>query len=110
MLEQVNISKIVCVSEPCSRLERAAEAISDANTALEINKHSTKAIVAKGEALYSIGEFEKALVQFERGWRFRQDPAIKSGMVKCRDAIIITVGTTAKQYDEKMVEVENGWG
>ena len=105
MLEQVNISKIVCVSEPCSRLERAAEAISDANTALEINKHSTKAIVAKGEALYSIGEFEKALVQFERGWRFRQDPAIKSGMVKCRDAIIITVGTTAKQYDEKVVEM-----
>ena len=58
--------------------------------------------MAKGEALYSIGEFEKALVQFERGWRFRQDPAIKSGMVKCRDAI---VGTTAKEYDEKVVEM-----
>ena len=88
-----------------SRLERAAEAISDANRALEINKHSTKAIVAKGEALYSIGEFEKALVQFERGWRFRQDPSIKSGMIKCRDAIITTVGTSAKDYDEKLVEM-----
>ena len=87
------------------RLERAKEAISDADKALEINKHSTKAILAKGEALYSIGEFEKALVQFERGWRFRQDPAIKSGMVKCRDAIMITVGTTAKEYDEKIVEM-----
>ena len=88
-----------------SRLERAAEAISDADRALEINKHSTKAIVAKGEALYSIGEFEKALVQFERGWRFRQDPSIKSGMIKCRDAIIITVGNSATDYDEKLVEM-----
>ena len=41
---------------------------------------------------------------------FIQDPAIKSGMVKCRDTIIMTVGTNAKQYDKKMVEVENGWG
>ena len=43
------------------------------SSATKINKHSTKAIIAKAEALYNLGQFEKALVQFERGWRFRQD-------------------------------------
>ena len=41
-------------------------------------------MVAKAEALYNMGEFEQALVQFERSWRVRQDPAIRNGMVKCR--------------------------
>ena len=105
MLEQVSNSSFIAVHEILDRLERAEEAIKDADTALDINKHSTKAIVAKGEALYNVGEFEKALVQFERGWRVRQDPAIKSGMVKCRDAIMNTVGSTAMQDNLDMLEM-----
>ena len=76
----------------------------DAEKALKINKYSTKAILAKGEALYSLGDFEKALVQFERGWRMRQDPDIKAGIVKCRDVILNTVGSSAKEYDLDIVE------
>lgn len=105
MLEQVSTTPFIDVHEILNRLERAEEAIKDADTALDINKHSTKAIVAKGEALYNVGEFEKALVQFERGWRVRQDPAIKSGMVKCRDAIMNTVGSTAMQDNLDMLEM-----
>ena len=105
MLEQVSTTPFIAMHEILDRLERAEEAIKDADTALDINKHSTKAIVAKGEALYNVGEFEKALVQFERGWRVRQDPAIKSGMVKCRDAIMNTVGSTAMQDNLDMLEM-----
>ena len=61
--------------------------------------------MAKGETLSNVGEFEKALVQFERGWRVRQDHAIKSGMVKCRDAIMNTVGSTAMQDNKDMLEM-----
>ena len=86
------------------RLERPDEAMKDAEKALSINKYNTKAIIAKGEALYNLGHFEKALVQFERGWRMRQDPEIKAGIVKCRDVILNTVGTTAKEYDVEVVE------
>ena len=78
--------------------------MADADKALKLNKQSTKAILAKAEALYNMGQFENALVQFERGWRVRQDPEIRAGIIKCRDVIINTVGTTAKEYDREVVE------
>ena len=71
---------------------------------MEFNPHSTKAIVAKGEALYKMGLFENALVQFHRGWRFRADPAIKLGMTRCRDEILNTLGNSGKDYDLDVVE------
>ena len=86
------------------RLERPEEAIIDAEKALYINNSSTRAIIAKAEALYNLGQFEKALVQFERGWRVRQDPEIKIGIVKCRDVILNTVGANAGEYDIEVVE------
>ena len=86
------------------RIERPEEAIIDAEKALNINNCSTRAIIAKAEALYNLGQFEKALVQFERGWRVRQDPEIKIGIVKCRDVILNTVGANAGEYDIKVVE------
>ena len=51
-----------------------------------------------------MGEFEQALVQFERGYRVRQDPALRSGMVKCRDVIKRTVGDADRQYSVSVVE------
>ena len=58
----------------------------------------------KGEALYNMGEFEQALVQFERGYRVRQDAALRAGMVKCRDVIKRTVGDAGRQYCVTVVE------
>ena len=54
------------------KLDRPQDAILDAEEALKYNKNSTKAVTCKGEALYMMGEFEQALVQFERGYRVRQ--------------------------------------
>ena len=40
--------------------------MADSEKALVINPVSTKARISKAEALYSMGHFEKALVEFER--------------------------------------------
>lgn len=81
----------------------------DATKALKINPDSTKAIIAQGEALYSMGEFEKGLIQFQRGWRTRQDPKMKIGLLKCKDAIANAVGPNAKEFDIDLVQkvIEN---
>ena len=88
------------------RLERPQEAIMDANKTLEFHPYSTKAILAKGEALYTMGLFENALVQFHQGWRFRADPAIKKWMKRCRDEILNTLGDPGKEYDVEKVILE----
>ena len=76
----------------------------DSEKALAINPYSTKARIAKAEALYSMGNFEKALVEFERGWRLRQDPEIKTGLVKCRDVILNTVGEGVFSNNDLLVQ------
>ena len=76
----------------------------DSEKALVINPYSTKARIAKAEALYSMGNFEKALVEFERAWRLRQDPEIKTGLVKCRDVILNTVGDGTFTHNELLVQ------
>ena len=55
--------------------------------------------MAKGEALYIEGQFELALVQFERGLKIKRDQALKDGIIKCREAILFTLGKTKKIDD-----------
>ena len=86
------------------RLERPNEAIKDIEKALQFNPNSTQAIVAKGEALYNLGHFEKALVQFHKARRVRNDPDIEQGMLKCRNAIMSILGDNEKTYETELVE------
>ena len=87
-----------------ARLERCKEAIEDADYALHLNPESFKAIIAHGNALYGMGEFEKGLVVFQRGWRRRMDSKMKSGMQKCKIAIENAVGPHSRQFDVGLVE------
>ena len=86
------------------RLDKCKEAFEDANQALAINPVSSKAIVARGEALYSMGEFEKGLVQFQKGLKIRMDSKMKNGMQKCKIVIENAVGPNAKQFEVDLVE------
>ena len=63
------------------KLGRPSQAIEDAEVALKANRYNPKALLVKGEALYIDGEFEMALVQFERGWKLRHDIALKVSRV-----------------------------
>ena len=69
------------------RLEKTKDAIADANRALAINKKSGKAIVAKAEALYRSGNFEKALVQFVRAGRIDGTVGASDGARRAKRAI-----------------------
>ena len=60
-----------------------------------------RALIAKGEALYAIGNFEIALVNFERAGKLRQSQDITEGLKKCREAILLTLG---KQSDKGRME------
>ena len=61
-------------------------------------------MIAKAEALYAIGNFEIALVYFERAGKLRQCQEIKEGTKKCREAILLTLGKQSDQFDEKTVQ------
>ena len=76
----------------------------DAEKALSLNNTSTRAKIAKAEALYSLGQFENALVVFQRCWRTRQDGEIKAGIAMCKEVILSTVGNNAMEYDKKVVK------
>ena len=45
-----------------------------------------------------------ALVQFERGLKIRKDQALKDGVIKCREAILFTLGKS-KKIDEHIVKL-----
>lgn len=49
------------------------KALVDAETALEIDKNSIRAIYQKAEALYYLGKFEHSLMFFHRGLRLRPE-------------------------------------
>ena len=65
-------------------------------------RSNPRALIAKGEALYATGNFEAALVNFERGGKLRQCQGIKDGTKKCREAILLTLGKSAK-FDPSIV-------
>lgn len=63
-------------------------ALIDINNVLKVHPNDTRAILAKAEAFFSMGEFEFALVFFERGLAIRSDlSAFKDGITKSTHAI-----------------------
>ena len=67
------------------------------------HRSNPRALIAKGEALYATGDFETALVNFERGGKLRQCQGVKDGTKKCREAILLTLGKSAK-FDQRIVK------
>ena len=88
-----------------NRLERNEEALIDANKALQNNERNVKSIAAKGEALFSSGKFEQALVQFEKGIRIHKDSDMTDGLMKCRQAILSSLGEDGIVFDKEMVSI-----
>ena len=88
-----------------NRLERNEEALKDANQALQKNERNIKSIAAKAEALFSSGKFEQALVQFEKGIRIHRDSDMTNGLMKCRQAILSSLGEDGIVFDKEMVKI-----
>ena len=73
------------------KLGMVEEAVEDAEEALKADKTSMSAMKAKAEAMYQFGEFEQALIQYER--MVRICPEYKVGIIEkkkniCKDTIL----------------------
>ena len=67
-------------------------ALLDINAVLKNKPDDTRAILAKAEAFFSMGEFEFALVFFEKGLAIRKDlAAFKDGITKATHAILDSI-------------------
>jgi len=65
------------------------EALKDVNRVLDSDPQNPRAILTKAEAYFSMGEFEFALVFFQRGLSIRKDmAAFKDGVTKAKHAIL----------------------
>jgi tetratricopeptide (TPR) repeat protein len=68
------------------------DALRDIDVVLRDNPTHARAILAKAEAYFSMGEFEFALVFFQRGTSIRRDiVAFRDGVTKCKSAILDSI-------------------
>lgn len=69
-------------------------ALADADRVLQVDKTLLSGMLQKAEALFNKGEFEMALVYFQRGKRMRPSMAeFNIGIQKCRQAIENSIGS-----------------
>ena len=75
------------------QLGQPEKALSDAESALELDKNSIRAIYQKAESLYYLGKFEHSLMFFHRGLRLRPElNNFRLGVQKTQEAIENTIG------------------
>jgi len=75
----------------------AQAALKDAEAALEEDKEFNKGLYQKAEALYSMGDFEYALMYYHRGHKLRPELSeFRLGIQKAQEAIDNSIGNAAK--------------
>lgn len=68
------------------------DGLKDIDTVLKEQPNNPRAILTKAEAYFSMGEFEFALVFFQRGKSIRKDiSAFRDGITKCKSAILDSI-------------------
>ncbi|XP_031209475.1 tetratricopeptide repeat protein 25 isoform X2 [Mastomys coucha] len=67
--------------------------LSDAEASLQNDPTFCKGILQKAETLYTMGDFEFALVFYHRGYKLRPDREFKVGIQKAQEAINNSVGS-----------------
>ena len=89
--EELDPEPYIARSKCSLRLGLVEEAVEDACEALANNKHSIPAMKAKADAMYQFGEFEQALVQYERGLRICSESDLvhfQRGKTICLDTLL----------------------
>uniref|UniRef100_A0A8B9FEN1 Outer dynein arm-docking complex subunit 4 n=1 Tax=Amazona collaria TaxID=241587 RepID=A0A8B9FEN1_9PSIT len=75
------------------RLGDTHNSLQDAEASLQDDKTFSKGLYQKAEALYTMGDFEFALVFYHRGYRLRPElHKFRLGIEKCQEAIINCIG------------------
>lgn len=86
---------LVARSQCYLKLGNATLALRDAELSLDNCEEKTFVfgLLQYAEALYSLGRFEQALIEYHRGYRLRRDVQdYRIGIQKCQDAINRAIG------------------
>jgi len=75
------------------KLGDANSALKDAETSFGKDEIYILGLFQYAEALYHLGEFEKALIAYHSGFRMRKDmPGFRIGIQKSQEAIMTAIG------------------
>ncbi|XP_053121967.1 outer dynein arm-docking complex subunit 4 isoform X3 [Hemicordylus capensis] len=97
---------LVARSKCYLRLGDTENALKDAEASLINDKEFTKGLYQKAEALYTMGDFEFALVFYHRGYKLRPEvQKFKLGIQKCQEAIENSVGNLIKSTTKQGITV-----
>ena len=91
-VEGVNNNILIDRADCYIQVGKPELAIEDVNRVLNDDKNNPRAILTKAEAYFSMGEFEFALVFFQRGMAIRKDMiGFKDGVTKAKHAILDSI-------------------
>ncbi|KFV19848.1 Tetratricopeptide repeat protein 25, partial [Tauraco erythrolophus] len=85
---------LVARSKCYLKLGDTENSLKDAEASLQNDKTFSKGLYQKAETLYTMGDFEFALVFYHRGYRLRPDlQKFRLGIEKCQEAIVNCIGS-----------------
>ncbi|XP_041582699.1 outer dynein arm-docking complex subunit 4 isoform X2 [Vulpes lagopus] len=84
---------LVARSKCFLKMGELEQSLKDAEASLQGDPTFCKGILQKAETLYTMGDFEFALVFYHRGYKLRPDREFKVGIQKAQEAINNSVGS-----------------
>ncbi|NWY06863.1 TTC25 protein, partial [Nothoprocta ornata] len=85
---------LVARSKCYLKLGDTENSLKDAEASLQNDKTFSKGLYQKAETLYTMGDFEFALVFYHRGYRLRPElQKFRLGIQKCQEAIVNCIGS-----------------
>ncbi|XP_007447219.1 PREDICTED: tetratricopeptide repeat protein 25 [Lipotes vexillifer] len=84
---------LVARSKCFLRMGELEKSLADAEASLQGDPAFCKGILQKAETLYTMGDFEFALVFYHRGYKLRPDREFRVGIQKAQEAINNSVGS-----------------
>ncbi|XP_011379537.1 tetratricopeptide repeat protein 25 [Pteropus vampyrus] len=84
---------LVARSKCFLKMGELEKSLKDAEASLQCDPTFCKGILQKAETLYTMGDFEFALVFYHRGYKLRPDREFKVGIQKAQEAINNSVGS-----------------
>ncbi|KAF3816930.1 hypothetical protein GH733_014278 [Mirounga leonina] len=84
---------LVARSKCFLKMGELEKSLKDAEASLQSDLTFCKGILQKAETLYTMGDFEFALVFYHRGYKLRPDREFKVGIQKAQEAINNSVGS-----------------
>ncbi|KAM9004773.1 tetratricopeptide repeat protein 25 isoform X2 [Sarcophilus harrisii] len=98
---------LVARSKCYLKLGDLENSLKDVEKSLQNDQTFCKGILQKAETLYTMGDFEFALVYYHRGYKLRPDREFKVGIQKAQEAINNSVGNLIKGTIKRGMTVED---